>query len=74
MNTEDVKIGARYRHFKGGEYRVIAIAQHSETWEEMVVYQKLYGDGKLVVRPKKMFLERVEKEGYSGPRFVCLEA
>ncbi len=66
---ERIIIGGTYRHFKGKEYRVIGIAKHSETLEEMVVYQKLYDDG-LWVRPAKMFLEVVEREGYKGPRFV----
>jgi len=73
MNSQDIKIGARYRHFKGGEYRVIAIALHSETKEEMVVYQKLYDDRKIWVRPKQMFSETVTRDGYNGPRFVCIE-
>ncbi|OGZ53333.1 MAG: hypothetical protein A3B25_03805 [Candidatus Ryanbacteria bacterium RIFCSPLOWO2_01_FULL_48_26] len=69
---DDIKIGGKYRHFKGKEYRVIGIAQHSETLEEFVVYQKLYDDGGLWVRPKAMFLEYVERDGYKGPRFVYI--
>ena len=38
----DIKLG-KYRHFKGNEYEVVAIARHSETMEEMVVYKALYG-------------------------------
>ena len=41
----------RYRHFKGGEYRVHGVATHSETGGAMVVYTPLYGDGGLWVRP-----------------------
>ena len=72
-----IKIG-RYRHFKGKEYEVIAIARHSETLEEMVVYKALYdspefGKDAVWVRPSKMFLEHVEKGGYSGPRFTFIE-
>ena len=62
----------RYRHFKGGEYRVIGTARHSETLEELVVYQALYGEGGLWVRPAAMWDEPVERPGYSGPRFLWL--
>ena len=44
----------KYRHFKGKEYEVIAIARHSETEEAMVVYQALYGDHGIWVRPASM--------------------
>ena len=53
----------RYRHYKGNEYEVIGVARHSETLEELVVYRALYGDQGLWVRPRAMFLERVEVEG-----------
>ena len=62
----------RYRHFKGNEYRVIGMAKHSETLEDMVVYQALYGEGGLWVRPADMWCERVERDGYCGPRFIYL--
>ena len=68
----DIKIG-KYRHFKGKEYRVIGIASHSETLEPMVVYQALYGDGGLWVRPAAMWNETVNKDGYCGPRFQYIE-
>ena len=64
----DIKIG-KYKHFKGKEYQVIGIASHSETLEPMVVYQTLYGEGGLWVRPAAMWNEIVEKEDYKGPRF-----
>lgn len=63
----------RYRHFKGGEYEVLGTATHSETLEPMVVYRALYGQGGLWVRPASMWNEHVEREGYSGPRFVPAE-
>ena len=58
-----------YRHFKGREYRVLFLAQHSETEEWMVVYQALYGDRGLWVRPASMWSETVECGGVSRPRF-----
>ena len=68
---ETVKCG-RYRHFKGNEYRVLGIAKHSETQEDLVVYQALYGTQELWVRPAEMWHETVEREDYRGPRFVYI--
>lgn len=68
----DIKIG-KYRHFKGMEYKVVGIARHSETLEPMVVYQALYGEGGLWVRPAAMWSEIVDKDGYHGPRFQFIE-
>jgi hypothetical protein len=59
----------RYRHFKGGEYHVHAVATHSETGEQLVVYTPLYGDGGMWVRPLSMFLETVQHDGVAQPRF-----
>ncbi len=63
----------RYRHFKGGEYQVLGTARHSETLEPMVVYRPLYGDGALWVRPAAMWNQWVDREGYSGPRFLPMK-
>ena len=63
----------RYRHFKGKEYQLLGVATHSETGEPMAVYRALYGEGGLWVRPAAMWSETVEREGYSGPRFVRIE-
>ncbi|MBR1752086.1 MAG: DUF1653 domain-containing protein [Ruminococcus sp.] len=49
----------RYRHYKGNEYEVLAIARHSETLEAMVVYKALYGSGDVWVRPADMWNEPV---------------
>ena len=68
MGTNSIRNG-RYRHFKGNEYLVIGVARHSETGEELVVYRQDYGDRSLWVRPKDMFLEGVEDDGRSVPRF-----
>lgn len=63
-----------YRHYKGKNYRVIDVAKHSETLEELVVYETLYDSpaGKLWVRPKTMFLEEVEVDGQRVPRFTYI--
>ena len=66
-----MKLG-KYRHFKGKEYEVLAVAKHSETLEEMVVYRALYGEGDVWVRPLCMFLETVEKDGKVFPRFTYI--
>lgn len=59
-----------YRHFKGGLYDVIGVGRHSESLtEEFVVYRSKQ-HGYLMVRPVAMFLDHVERGGYSGPRFV----
>ncbi len=60
----------RYRHFKGGAYRVIGTARHSETGEPMVVYRALYGDGALWVRPAAMWNEEIERDGRRMRRFT----
>ena len=67
----EIRLG-KYRHFKGNEYRVIGMARHSETMEEMVVYQALYGEGGLWVRPAAMWNEQVDRDGYCGPRFAYI--
>ncbi|AJE02237.1 DUF1653 domain-containing protein [Geobacter pickeringii] len=58
-----------YRHYKGGEYRVIGTARHSETDELLVVYRCLYDNDSLWVRPLAMFMETVVVDGAELPRF-----
>ena len=67
-----VKLG-KYRHFKGNEYEVLAIAYHSETCEEMVVYQALYGERKIWVRPASMWDETITRDGKTFQRFTLIE-
>ncbi|MEU7782916.1 DUF1653 domain-containing protein [Amycolatopsis sp. NPDC049159] len=64
----------RYVHYKGGEYEVLGVARHSETEEELVVYRALYGERGLWVRPKAMFIERVETADGVVPRFRHVES
>ncbi|MBR1989958.1 MAG: DUF1653 domain-containing protein [Firmicutes bacterium] len=63
----------KYRHFKGNEYEVIGIANHSETMEPMVVYRALYGDGGLWVRPASMWDETIERDGKTFKRFTFID-
>ena len=67
----DIKPG-RYRHFKGKEYRVLYLARHSETLAPMVVYQALYGERGIWVRPAGMWNETVERDGQRYRRFTYL--
>lgn len=61
-----------YKHFKGKNYKVICICEHTETSEKMVVYQALYEPYKIYCRPLSMFEEDVDdiKYNYRGPRFI----
>ena len=62
-----------YRHYKGNLYEVFMTAQHSEKEERLVIYKALYGDKGMWVRPYEMFVEKVEVEGVSIPRFEKIE-
>ncbi|MBV5292117.1 MAG: DUF1653 domain-containing protein [Curvibacter lanceolatus] len=61
-----------YRHYRGGLYRVIDTVRHSETLEPLTLYQALYGQQGLWVRPAAMFLENVEVEGRRVQRFTAV--
>ena len=62
MNRPEV--GKHYRHFKGGNYEIVAIATHTETGETLVIYKALYGEAKVYARPLEMFVERVDPVKY----------
>ncbi len=72
MNSQDarkIKTNTKLRHFKGKEYLVLHVAKHSETLEDMVVYQALYGEFGIWVRPLDMFLQKIERDGKIINRF-----
>lgn len=66
----DIKIGGTYRHYKGNEYTVIALARHSETLEEMVIYRDNTDENKVWARPAHMWNETVTVEGGTVLRFA----
>ena len=61
--------GSIYEHYKGNRYKILSVGRHSETLEEYVIYQALYGDYDIWVRPLSMFVERVMVNEVMQPRF-----
>ncbi|MBP5554264.1 MAG: DUF1653 domain-containing protein [Lachnospiraceae bacterium] len=56
--------GELYRHFKGGLYRIVTIAQHTETSEGLVIYRSEEDPSKVWARPVVNFLSPVDKVKY----------
>lgn len=65
--------GSLYEHYKGHRYKLLHVARHSETLEEYIVYQALYGENGIWIRPLQMFLEEVVIDGQKVPRFKSIE-
>ncbi|MDU2291110.1 MAG: DUF1653 domain-containing protein [Clostridium celatum] len=57
-------IGRVVTHFKGKDYLVLDVAEHTETGEDLVIYKALYGSNNVYARPIKMFLSEVDREKY----------
>lgn len=70
--AKKLKLGI-YEHYSGKQYDIIGVARHSETLENMVVYQARYGENEIWVRPYDMFLETVEIEGNKILRFRLIK-
>lgn len=71
--AKTIIINGEYEHYKGFRYKVLAIARHSETLEELVVYQALYGEEGIWVRPLSMFLENIIIDENPRPRFKFIQ-
>ena len=72
ITTPSIPLGV-YQHYKGKRYALLYIAKHSENEEAYAVYRQLYGDGKVWVRPLRMFVEEIEVDGEKTPRFTYLK-
>jgi hypothetical protein len=68
---ENLEPGQLYRHYKGNHYKILVLGKHSETGEELVAYER-QEDGNVYFRPTSMFLESVEWEGKTVPRFTLV--
>lgn len=67
-----IESGQLYKHYKGNLYRIVILCKHSETGEELVVYQR-QEDGKAFARPRVMFEENVVVDGNTLPRFEFIK-
>jgi len=72
MHKTTIPLGL-YQHYKGHYYQVLGLARHSETLEELVVYQALYGDYGLWVRPIGLFTEVISYDAKQVPRFQFVQ-
>lgn len=76
MDSE-IKPGQFYKHYKGDTYKIICLARHSETGDWLVIYERqtdiVHTGWKIHARPIEMFLENVNVDNYSGPRFEYIE-
>lgn len=68
-----VRTGGKYQHYKGGMYRVIALALTEATNEPAVIYKALYGEGIQFIRPLNDWLMTVERQGKTVPRFILVD-
>ena len=68
----EIKLGT-YRHYKGNTYKVLHIAKHSETFEDMVIYQDVNAPDKIWARPASMWNDDIEIDGRTVKRFALIE-
>lgn len=72
----NIEIGKTYKHFKGTYHKILMIGKHSETLEDMVIYNHV-DTGQVWVRPYHSFIEKVDKNKYPNVReeyrFECID-
>ena len=66
----NINVGEVYKHFKGTVYKIIAIAKHSETMEDLVIYQQINDTTKIWARPINMFNDTITKDNVTFKRFT----
>jgi hypothetical protein len=71
--AQSITAGSVCKHYKGLHYKIIGVARHTESLEELVVYQGLYGANDIWVRPLAMFLETVIIDGQEQSRFELVK-
>ncbi len=71
--AKTIELVSIYEHYKKIRYKILAVARHSETLEELVVYQALYGENDVWIRPLSMFLESIEINNVMTPRFHLVQ-
>ena len=71
--AQSLVVGGIYEHYKGNRYKIIVLARHSETLEEVVVYQALHDTYDIWVRPVAMFCESIIYKGVTKKRFSLLK-
>ena len=69
----NIEINGVYRHYKGNYYKVIAVAKHTETEEDLVVYMALYGNNDIWCRPLNMWNDEIEVNGQKLKRFELIK-
>lgn len=69
----NIKVGETYKHFKGNIYKIIAIAKHSETMEDLIIYQQIDEPTKVWARPINMFNDTIIKDNVSYKRFTKID-
>jgi hypothetical protein len=72
LTAKSLVPGSLFEHYSGKKYKFLSIARHSETLEELAIYQALYGENDVWVRPLLMFLENVTINGIERPRFKLI--